>query len=115
MKQCKLPGCANTFNTLAHNQKFCSPEHRTQFFNRFRKQISFGKRYMSLEDFNIYLEAQKGRCAMCGSVMKRVYIDHNHKTGEFRGLLCNRCNVGLHYIEDSVFVDNAARYLEGSR
>lgn len=113
MRQCKLPGCQETFESLAHNQKFCCKEHGRLFFARSRKQLSFGKRYMRLEDFQALLAERSNRCDMCGQVLKRAYVDHDHKTGEFRGILCNRCNVGLHYMEDSIFVENASRYLEG--
>lgn len=48
------------------------------------------------------LDRQKHRCAVCGgheSQWKmRMAVDHNHKTGEIRGLLCYPCNkwvVGL--------------------
>jgi len=61
----------------------------------------FKKRYgITLEDYNELLIKQKGRCAICGSLPKhrRLDIDHDHKTGQIRGLLCNRCNQGLGYL-----------------
>lgn len=51
------------------------------------------------------LEEQNGRCAicLCKPRTKRLAVDHNHKTGKVRGLLCSRCNHGLlGYAHDSV-------------
>jgi hypothetical protein len=46
------------------------------------------------DDYATLLEAQEGRCAICGArpKSKRLAVDHDHKTGAVRGLLCSRCN-----------------------
>ena len=43
------------------------------------------------------LERQGGHCALCPATPKtrRLHVDHDHKTGEVRGLLCHRCNRAL--------------------
>lgn len=47
------------------------------------------------------LENQK-TCAICQSKPRaRLHIDHNHKTGKYRGLLCDNCNLGLGHFKDS--------------
>jgi len=58
-------------------------------------------------------DKQKGRCAICGKEEKefkrRLNVDHNHKTGQVRGLLCYRCNkfvVGRHTYESASKVLN---------
>jgi hypothetical protein len=52
------------------------------------------------------LIAQKGCCAICGidkptGKWKIFAVDHNHKTGQVRELLCNECNRGIGYLKDS--------------
>jgi len=50
---------------------------------------------------------QKGLCAICKTSTKLV-IDHDHKTGKIRGLLCHNCNIGLGNMKDSPDILRAA-------
>ena len=49
-------------------------------------------------------EQQKSRCAICGRqqklLSKALAVDHNHKTGQIRGLLCDYCNRMLGFLEN---------------
>ena len=64
-------------------------------------------------DFQKMLRAQKGRCGICGSKSKLV-VDHSHDSGEIRGLLCNRCNLGIGMLGDTLeSVLLAVYYLRG--
>lgn len=61
--------------------------------------------------------AQGGLCAICGELPsgKRalLFIDHDHKTGKVRGLLCGACNAGLGYFKDTTSrMTKAIEYLE---
>ena len=49
---------------------------------------------------------QNGVCAICGGVNKThtLSVDHNHKTGKVRGLLCVRCNSLLGNAKDDVSI-----------
>lgn len=58
------------------------------------------------EQYQILYEEQKGCCAICGKhqskltkLKQNLCVDHDHKTGIIRGLLCIRCNTGLGYYE----------------
>lgn len=56
---------------------------------------------------------QDGQCKICGAQRATLPIDHNHKTGKVRGLLCHSCNFGLGHFQDSVqLLTNAIAYLE---
>ena len=47
--------------------------------------------------YNELSELQGGRCAICRNrqTMRAIAVDHSHKTGDVRGLLCKRCNHDL--------------------
>lgn len=67
---------------------------------------------MSLQDYNQMLEAQTGKCAIPGCEKKRssngkkLAVDHCHKTGRIRGLLCNECNTSLGLLKENIQVIN---------
>lgn len=73
-------------------------------------------------EYAALVEKQRGRCAICGIEPVKVagrrvalYVDHDHKTGAVRGLLCNGCNLALGHMDDDVERLNAAiKYLEES-
>lgn len=72
------------------------------------------------EDYDQMLKKQRGKCAICGlpdpgqKGKKFLCIDHDHKTGKVRGLLCHRCNRGLGLLFDSIkAVEKAVKYLKG--
>ncbi len=67
---------------------------------------------MTIEEVNIKKEKQKGLCKIC-KINKATHIDHNHKTGEVRGILCNICNSGLGFLKDDIgILKSAVKYLK---
>jgi hypothetical protein len=80
-------------------------------------KFSYG---ITTEDYERMLKSQKGKCAICKSTDKGqtgkgfFCVDHDHKTGKIRGLLCHRCNRGLGLLSDSLKnVERAVKYLKG--
>lgn len=69
------------------------------------------------ERFIAFNYAQGGLCYFCGEVSyqkgnpMRLCMDHNHETGEPRGLLCQRCNQFLWFYEDPVRAFSVEQYL----
>jgi len=61
----------------------------------------------------VLLKAQKGLCLICRTIPRSTpHLDHNHKTGEVRGVLCRGCNWGLGQFQDNpTFLKAAAKYL----
>jgi Recombination endonuclease VII len=49
---------------------------------------------LTVDRYEAMLAAQGGVCALCGAppLQKRLAVDHNHETGQIRGLLCFVCN-----------------------
>lgn len=62
------------------------------------------------------LEIQGGGCAICGrgieSGSSKLAVDHDHESGQIRGLLCFRCNYGLSWFQENPrLLGRAAVYL----
>jgi hypothetical protein len=59
---------------------------------------------LTKEDYEKLLEIQGGKCAICGveysgKKKRRLSVDHDHKTGKVRGILCHDCNWMIGYLE----------------
>jgi len=70
---------------------------RKQYNYLWSRRSNLGHNYkMTVEDYNKLLEAQNNCCAICrraaASFKKQLSVDHDHKTGKIRGLLCIYCN-----------------------
>ena len=85
-----------------------NPEQR-KFYTRNSRIRAYG---ISPERYREMLEEQGNRCAICGGENKRLMaIDHDHKTGKVRGLLCDTCNLSLGHIERDGFLEKALNYI----
>jgi hypothetical protein len=78
---------------------------------------------ITFEEYNMLLDKQKGVCANCNmpetqcnkktGKVNKLSVDHCHKTGKVRFLLCHKCNSGLGYFnEDPKLLKNMARLIE---
>jgi Recombination endonuclease VII len=70
---------------------------------------------LTIKDYNKILELQNNKCFICQkpSLSKNLAVDHEHKTGLIRGLLCNMCNRALaRFNDNSLLLQRAAIYLE---
>lgn len=81
------------------------------------KKYALRKRYgLSPRQFEGMLAATSGCCAACGEPPRpggrALSVDHDHSTGQVRGLLCNACNRAVGYLRDDPSRATAvARYL----
>lgn len=91
-------------------------KHNKEYFRKYRlnniekiretnRKWNFSKHFgMTIQDYNVMFENQGGRCAICkthhSSLPRALNVDHCHKTGKVRGLLCDGCNVGLGRFND---------------
>ncbi len=69
---------------------------------------------ITMENYLALYDEQGGVCAICKKSItkKRLCVDHDHKTGKIRGLLCSYCNTGIGLFRDDLALLNSAiKYL----
>jgi hypothetical protein len=84
----------------------------TNYFTLLRREIRSEKRgYITSELRRRFGKGFLGKCGFCGKKKKYLVIDHNHKTGKVRGILCAKCNAGLGYLgDDEMILGNIINY-----
>lgn len=95
---------------------------KCKLYTKLNKKKVKGQKLMqaygiTLNDYAELLKQQKGVCAICGALPENEYtgylsVDHNHKTGHVRGLLCSACNKSLALFDKGLLL-NALTYLRG--
>jgi len=86
--------------------------------NEYIRYYKYSKKFGLTEDaFRGMLHAQNYQCAICSDILNveegKFAVDHNHSTGEVRGVLCRGCNRGLGYLRDNpTILISASKYLE---
>lgn len=104
-----------------HRLKTCKPCHNKRVNERYlteRGQRQWKAAFLrhtygiTIEEYESLLAAQSGVCALCGQTETRLVkrtgqpqllcVDHCHKTGALRGLLCHNCNAGLGRFRDDI-------------
>jgi hypothetical protein len=110
------PGCSVEFTPLRSGRiNYCTRacQHRTYIKVRYGKWVSW--RYgLTPEKRQELLNKYDNKCAICKGVNdnKELFIDHNHITGQVRGVLCSKCNAAIGMLnEDLSLFDKAKEYL----
>jgi len=94
--------------------------HKNKYKNK-RKvdNRGFVRRYgITLKEREIIIDKQNGRCLICDKKLDRTnkrksHVDHNHDTGEVRGILCFHCNTGLGNFEENIsLLERAIEYIK---
>ena len=122
-KQCKNPGELGDFYMSPRGRpvskcKFCILGNRKDRGVPEQKRQWHLKTYgMTPEAHEALLASQGGACGVCRAPEPggrgRWHVDHDHKTGKVRGLLCARCNPMLGFSKDSPeILRQGAEYLE---
>jgi Recombination endonuclease VII len=97
---------------------YCKPCHNTR--GKKAKELVGGERTYHLrrrygitaEEADLILDRQVGVCAIC-RVAPAAHVDHDHRTGAVRALLCFNCNGGLgQFRDDPILLRFAAAYVE---
>ncbi len=93
--QSRCKDCHNKHWTERNKQNYDPIKERDR---QLRK--NFG---ITLEEYNELWRLQGGVCAICNQESdKALHLDHNHKTGKNRGLLCHNCNRALGFLGESL-------------
>lgn len=89
---------------------------KTCDYNRNREKQFQDKYGLTVEQYQIMCLIQNNLCAICcEEPEENLHVDHDHVTGEVRGLLCNNCNNGLGRFKDNIeSLENAILYLRAS-
>lgn len=107
--------------TIKHIIKFSKKDIGTVEYKEHQRDRVLKKNYgITLEDYNKLFSDQKGCCVICNihqTELKRpLDVDHNHKTGKVRGLLCAKCNTGIGLFNDNVeLLNKVIEYLENDK
>jgi hypothetical protein len=107
-------------NSKDGRHTYCKPCHNARG-RETKDRLYGGTRHYHLkhrygigaDDVDAMVRAQGRICPVCGRPDPQ-HVDHDHESGEVRGILCFTCNVGLGNFGDDVErLRNAADYLEG--
>lgn len=109
----KSSWCKDCQNAAARVYGTTPAGRRTRRGNHLRR--TFG---ITLHEYEAMVCSQKGLCAICECRPKsdeNLHVDHDHRTGEIRGLLCRGCNTGIGLLRDSSpLLLAAVAYLTGT-
>jgi len=108
--------------------KKCSREQRVGHYHKNKQKLldyhMFRNYGLTREDYDKMLDDQGGTCAICNKKneaktmnkeLRKLSVDHDHDTGEIRGLLCMNCNFGVGNFKDSIeILKKVIKYLEKS-
>lgn len=116
-KDCNEPVMAKGLCRL-HYQRMRNRRDRARFPERYLG-YHLNRYGITVEEYRKLEKRQRGVCAICKNPASyarardtRLHVDHCHKTGRVRGLLCYNCNVGIaKFSDDPQLLRSAARYV----
>lgn len=101
-----------------HKEEALKYQKKYREENKQKIQVWMWKHFynLSLEQVDGMLIAQDHKCKICGESLKKGkgrHVDHDHKTGKVRGILCHTCNTGLgSFKDDQKLLESAIQYLK---
>ena len=106
-------------STATGRGTYCKPCHNARNRETIRRLYGNSRHYHLKQRFGIgadevdaMIEAQGGICPIC-KTRPAVHVDHDHKSGKVRAILCEMCNGGLgQFKDDPNSIRRAITYLE---
>ena len=98
--------------------KICQYAYKKEWISKNPKKarLSGARARISISDKDFERICDIKECQICGIKHKSLHIDHDHKTGVIRGVLCPNCNHGLgKFMDDENILYRAIRYLSESK
>lgn len=103
---------------------YCSECHKIRCRKRYHSKSMLQKRAERASLYGLSVDAyldmhskQDGKCAICYKppmTQRGLHVDHCHKTGIVRGLLCHGCNIGIgNFDHNPILMESAIKYLRG--
>lgn len=91
-------------------------DHKNKWEERRREDYLNFKHGISKKKYKEMYNQQNGMCLICSQKIdfkgRGTHVDHSHKTGKIRGLLCLNCNTGIGKFKENITVlRNAVLYL----
>ena len=108
-------------NSRRYYQNHIESERKRRYNYYLKNKEGWAKYHLNkygitLSEYQVLLDSQKGVCKICEKKCesgKILCVDHNHDTGQIRGLLCTKCNKGLGLFKDNYeLLKRAAKYLK---
>ena len=125
-KKCKKCGKRKDVSNFKPRRGICNKCQQARITgwnreNRDARKYTIQQYGLTVEAFEAMLAEQHGVCGICGQpetklsrwgTIMSLSIDHNHTTGEVRGLLCARCNMTIGQVnEDTEVLSRMINYL----
>jgi hypothetical protein len=90
-----------------------SKKHKSEYYQKNHIKTKAKIYDISVEELTNLFNKSNGICAICNK-KSNLSVDHDHKTGKVRGLLCPRCNFGIGNLGDDITIlKSAIEYLKG--
>lgn len=96
-KRCRARRAKYLYRLNGNAEKLTRYHANAEQLSQLRRLRVYGLQH---EHYLALIDAQHGCCAICQSVLTRPCVDHDHNTGQVRGLLCSDCNTGLGLFRD---------------
>jgi hypothetical protein len=79
-----------------------NPDKAAEAFRRGKMRYKYG---ITHQEYSDMLAAQGGVCKICrrdpSTTNRRLHLDHDHDTGQVRGIVCHQCNIGIGMFQNS--------------
>lgn len=117
--------CHNNYCRKKMAEIYADPARRAQYLQaqrrwrdantdrvaRYKKKQQAQKHGLSAAELSAMERTAGDVCSICGK-RRKLHVDHCHRTGDIRGLLCRNCNIGLgHFYDSRQLLRQAISYL----